>query len=197
MRNTYDAIAEAWHAQSREFLERGYVDTVLDRIEPGAAVLDLGCGTGVPIARRVADRGFRVVGVDQSAGMLAIARRCVPEAELIHADMLDVDLRETFSAVIAWNSLFHVERRRHRAMYGKIRGLLETGGWLLLAAGGSGDEGFTSEMFGETFFYSGYEPDETVRLLEEAGFDVESCDLDDPSSRGHVAVIARASARRG
>jgi hypothetical protein len=51
-------------------------------------------------------------------------------------------------------------------------------------------------MFGHTFFYSGYEPDETVRLLEAAGFTVELCEVDDPSSRGHVAIVARATAHR-
>jgi hypothetical protein len=55
----------------------------------------------------------------------------------------------------------------------------------------SGGEGFTSEMFGHTFFYSGYGPDVARRLLEAAGFEVELWEVDDPSSRGHIAVIAR------
>jgi cyclopropane fatty-acyl-phospholipid synthase-like methyltransferase len=194
MESPYDAIADAWHAHDREFRAKGYVDMLLDRLEPGARVLDVGCGTGLPIARYVAGRGFRVTGVDASAKMLAIARRTVPEATFLHADMLELPDVGPFAAVVAWDSVFHVDRRRHAGLYGRIRDLLEDGGWLLLSAGGTGHEGFTSEMFGHTFFYSGYEPDETVRLLEAAGFTVELCEVDDPSSRGHVAIVARATA---
>ena len=157
-------------------------------------MLDLGCGTGVPVAQYLVRKGCRVVGVDQSAGMLEIARRAVPEAELIQADMCELNLEGSFAAVIAWDSVFHVERTYHQAVFMKIHELLTPGGWLLLSAGGTGHEGFTSEMFGHKFFYSGYEPAETLRLLQAAGFEVELCEVDDPSSRGHIAIIAKKTA---
>lgn len=139
MGNPYDSIAEAWHNQDRPFRARGYLDRILKRLEPGASILDLGCGTGRPIARYLIEQGFRVVGVDESEKMLEIARLYVPEVELIHADMLEeMDLREQFSVVIAWDSIFHIARQHHRALFGKIRELLKTGGWLLVSAGGSG-----------------------------------------------------------
>jgi hypothetical protein len=80
------------------------------------------------------------------------------------------------------------------------------GGRLLLTVGGSdvdagtvgstdqvdaAREGFTSEMFGHTFFYSGYAPGVARQLLEAEGFGVEVWEVDDPSSRGHIAVIVR------
>jgi cyclopropane fatty-acyl-phospholipid synthase-like methyltransferase len=191
MQNSYDFIAEDWHASRTGFGARKYVDLILGRLTPGAKLLDLGCGTGVPIARYVVENGFRVVGVDQSARMLEIARRVVPEAELIEADMCELNLAEGFAAVIAWDSIFHVARAEHRAIFRKLSGLLDPGGWLLLSAGGSGHEGFTSEMFGHTFFYSGHEPEEVLGLLRAAGFEIDLCEEDDPSSRGHIAVIAK------
>jgi cyclopropane fatty-acyl-phospholipid synthase-like methyltransferase len=191
MQSPYDHIAEDWHADRRAFTAKKYVDMLVERLEPGAAVLDLGCGTGEPVARYLSERGFRVVGVDESAGMLEIARRVVPGAELIRADMCELELSERFAAAIAWDSLFHVERARHRDVFGKLSTLLSHGGLLLLSAGGTGNEGFTSEMHGHTFFYSAHEPDETLRLLTSAGFEIEFCEEDDPSSRGHIAVLAR------
>ncbi len=136
-----------------------------------------------------------MVGLDQSAKMLEIARLVVPRAELIHADMVEAELPEGFAAAVAWDSLFHVAREHHRAVYAKLWRALDAGGRLLLSAGGSGHEGFTSEMFGRTFFYSAFEPEETRRLLGAEGFEVELCEVDDPSSRGHLAVIARKAAR--
>ena len=53
----------------------------------------------------------------------------------------------------------------------------------------SGD-GFTSEMFGQEFYYSGYAPEITRGLLESAGFKIDVWEVDDPSSLGHIAVVA-------
>ena len=189
--NAYDHIADQWHAHPGRFGARKYLDLMLEGLRPGARVLDLGCGTGEPVALYLIGKGFRVVGVDESAAMLEIARRVVPEAELIEGDMCDVEFAGVFDAAIAWDSLFHVERAHHRAVYRKIYGALAPGGRLLLSTGGTGHPGFTSEMYGRTFFYSGFEPGEVLRLLASEGFEVELCEVDDPSSLGHLAVVAR------
>ena len=48
-------------------------DLILEDLPPKAKVLDVGCGTGNPIAKHIVACGFRVVGVDQSKEMLKIA----------------------------------------------------------------------------------------------------------------------------
>jgi SAM-dependent methyltransferase len=201
LKNSYDHIAAEWHNNFRgqAYVERtlSYVDRVLQGLPPQAEVLDLGCGTGNPIARHIIDRGFRVVGVDQSQELLQIARTVVPEAELIHADMVDMQFTKTFDAAIAWDSVFHVPREHHPAIYRKLADALKPDRRLLLSVGGSGaaldssEGGITSEMFGQTFFYDAYAPDVARQLLEAAGFEIDVWEVDDPSSRGHVAVIAR------
>jgi SAM-dependent methyltransferase len=211
MQNSYDYIADKWHANTRNqnYVARvlDYVDRVLAGLPAGSRVLDLGCGTGNPIARHVVQKGFQLVGVDQSSKMLEIARREVPRGEFIHADMVKVEFGEALAAIIAWDSAFHVERKHHAALYRKLAHSLVTGGRLLLSVGGSGSdattsndsssEGITSEMFGHTFFYSAYDPKVARKLLEDAGFEIELWEIDDPSSRGHIAVIARKSSEAG
>jgi len=205
MQNSYDYIAEQWHLNVRgqTYVSRvlGYLDQVLAGLQPGAKVLDLGCGTGNPIAKYLVQKGFQVVGMDQSAKMLEIAKEVVPEAQFIHADMVEIELTDKFAAAIAWDSVFHVERKYHPVIYRKLAHSLEPGGRLMLSVGGSdssaadtvdaGVEGFTSEMFGHTFFYSGYEPNVALKLLEDAGFEIELWEVDDPTANGHIAVIAR------
>jgi cyclopropane fatty-acyl-phospholipid synthase-like methyltransferase len=213
MRNSYDQIAQQWHSHIRAqaYIDRllGYVDRALEGLQSGARVLDLGCGTGQPVARYLVEKGFRVTGVDQSEKMLEIAKQEVSEAEFIHSDMINVQLAPGFGAAIAWDSIFHVERKHHAGIFQKVANALEPGGRLLLSVGGSDAastaaefaatydaeaEGFTSEMYGHTFFYSGYDPQVARGLLEAAGFEIEVWEIDDPSSRGHIAVIAKKSA---
>jgi cyclopropane fatty-acyl-phospholipid synthase-like methyltransferase len=207
MQNSYDHIAEQWHSNFRgqDYVDRvlGYVDKILDGLPPGTKVLDLGCGTGNPIAKYIVRRGYRVIGVDQSEKMLEIAKKVVPEAEFIHSNMIEIQFADKFGAAVAWDSVFHVERKYHSAIYRKLANSLEIGGRLLLSlggsdvdssatgSGGSGAEGFTSEMFGHTFFYSGYAPGVARQLLEAEGFEIEVWEVDDPYSRGHIAVVAR------
>ncbi|MDQ1637657.1 MAG: hypothetical protein QOF62_996 [Pyrinomonadaceae bacterium] len=213
MRTSYDQIAQQWHSHIRAqaYIDRllGYVDRALEGLQSGARVLDLGCGTGQPVARYLVEKGFRVTGVDQSEKMLEIAKQEVSEAEFIHSDMINVQLAPGFGAAIAWDSIFHVERKHHAGIFQKVANALEPGGRLLLSVGGSDAastaaefaatydaeaEGFTSEMYGHTFFYSGYDPQVARGLLEAAGFEIEVWEIDDPSSRGHIAVIAKKSA---
>ena len=54
------------------------------QLPPGALVLDLACGTG-DLCRELAKRGYRAVGVDRSAGMLAAHRTTAP---LVRGDAL-------------------------------------------------------------------------------------------------------------
>ncbi len=204
MPKPYDLIAEQWHSSATERGSKyvahllAYIDRILDGLPVGAPVLDLGCGTGEPIARYMVQRGYRVTCVDASFEMLKFARQTVAEAEFIHADMIDIELNATFDAAVAWDSMFHVERKHHAAIYQKISQALKLGGRFMLSVGGSAPdeeddsvEGFTSEMFGQTFYYSGFAPEVTRTIIEAAGFEIELWEVDDPTSRGHIAVIAR------
>jgi hypothetical protein len=39
-------------------------------------------------------------------------------------------------------------------------------------------------------WYSGYDSDESLRLIERAGMSVLHSEIDDPQSRGHFSIIA-------
>jgi len=59
-------------------------------VPPGASVLDAGCGTG-RVAIRLAELGFRCVGVDSDASMLEQARDAAPEMTWVLADLAALD----------------------------------------------------------------------------------------------------------
>lgn len=194
VRIAYDSIAERFD-EARAAGEFGwpFVERLLALAGAGLSgpprVLDAGCGAGRPILKRLAERGCAVTGIDASEKMCALARRHVPRARVLCADMLEVDLDETFDAVIAWDSLFHMPRERHAEAYARFAGWLRPGGGLLLSLGGcEGD--IRGEMFGESFFYSALAPEATRVRLEGSGFTIEHWEMDDPTGGGHIVVLA-------
>ena len=73
----------------------------------GATVLDLGCGTGVPISQALIERGFNVHGVDASPTMVAAFRANFPNIPVDCAAVEDSDFfGQTFDGVVAWGLLF-------------------------------------------------------------------------------------------
>jgi SAM-dependent methyltransferase len=88
----------------------GEAELICANAPAGASVLDLGCGTG-RIARGLVERGLAVVGVDQSADMLAHADEC----ETVHAPIAGLDLQRRFDVVLLASHLVNtpddVERR--------------------------------------------------------------------------------------
>jgi SAM-dependent methyltransferase len=87
-----------------------YVRDLIVRNKPGAkTLLELGCGTGAVL--KILARSYDVVGLDLSPRMLAIARRKLPRARLVHGDMVNFDLHEKFDVIICvFDSINHVLR---------------------------------------------------------------------------------------
>lgn len=87
---TYDDVAETYervHATRFAEVARDLVEMV--GIADGATVLDVGAGTGVA-AQVAADAGARAVGVDESIGMLRVARRERPKVPIVAAQAIDL-----------------------------------------------------------------------------------------------------------
>jgi len=81
------------------------VDFLVDELglAPGHTVLDVGCGTGRH-AIELARRGYKVTGIDVSAGMIEEARRHGGTAGVtvtwIEADARDFPFEEPFDAAL-------------------------------------------------------------------------------------------------
>jgi SAM-dependent methyltransferase len=93
-------------------------------VQPGHAVLDVACGTGIlarTAAERVGPRG-RVVGVDISPGMLAVARRLAPSIEWRDGDAHDLPFPDATFDVVACQSalMFFADATRALGEMGRV-----------------------------------------------------------------------------
>ena len=153
-------------------------------------VLDIGCGTGIPLTRRLASSGARVVGLDISSTMIEKARENVLNADFMIGDIVTTRFDIKFEGVFAWDSLFHLPLARQEEVIRKIVGWLDTDGVFLFTAGGDYGE-LVSEMFGKTFYYSSLSAEQYENILAEENCRVIIHEIDDPGSAGHRVICCR------
>ena len=124
-------------------------------LEDGAAVLDVGCGVGVPYTQALAQR-FTVTGVDSSSEMIQRARANVPNGSFIHADIMSVEFPPSgFNGVVAFYSIFHLPREEHSELFRRIYNWLQPGGYFLCTLAHSSEEAYTEDdFFGVTMYWS-------------------------------------------
>jgi len=173
----YDSIAEryAMWAQHVRAEERArYTQLLLTTLPARATLLELGCGAGLPTTRILAQH-FRVIGVDMSAQQLARAKRYVPTATFIHAEMTALAFtRACFDAVVAFYSLMHVPRQDHAALFHTIVSWLRPSGWFLATLGLRDLEaGLEADWLGVPMYWSSFDRATSLRLLGEAGFVIQ------------------------
>lgn len=142
-------------------------------VPPGARVLDLGCGAGVPVAAALA-RHHRVTGVDFSAEQIRRARANVPGAEFIEADLMALAFAEgSFDAAVAFYSIFHLPREEHEELLRRVNRWLAPGGHLLATVTRVREDAYTEEdFFGVRMYWSNWGREDYERMLRELGFEL-------------------------
>jgi SAM-dependent methyltransferase len=82
-----------------------YRDAFFELLPPGARTIEIGCGEG-RVARDLAARGHRVVGVDSSSALVGFARQADPAGAYLVADGAAVPCATaSFDLAVAYNSL--------------------------------------------------------------------------------------------
>ncbi|MFJ7073736.1 class I SAM-dependent DNA methyltransferase [Streptomyces sp. NPDC098781] len=174
----FDAIGERYDdAFPHKEGQVASAEWLIGSLPAGSRVMDLGCGTGVPTALQLTEAGFEVVGVDLSDGMLALARKNVPNGRFHRADIADLrpegplDLGR-FDAVAAFFSLLMLPRVEIPLALRTIHHLLVPGGLCTLSMVEADVDDFAIPFIGETIRVSGYLRDELREVVEGAGFEI-------------------------
>ncbi|WP_440765376.1 class I SAM-dependent methyltransferase [Natronorubrum sp. DTA7] len=136
VRRGYDELIGDYDAERAED-DRGnaILDEFLDSIGTPARILDVGCGPGVPVLRKLSAEAI-AFGVDLSREQLKLAASNVSEAAHVQGEMTRLPLREdAFDAVTAFHSLIHVPLEDHGAAIDEFARVLRPGGRVLLSEG--------------------------------------------------------------
>ena len=87
-----------------------FILKALSFFKPSSKVLDVGCGTGTPVASTIAHHGHEVTGIDIAPSMVELSRKAVPNGKFEVASMLEYNPQERVDVVLNILSLFMLSR---------------------------------------------------------------------------------------
>jgi SAM-dependent methyltransferase len=176
----YDAIAETYRdwAEADSWPRLEWFALLEAELADDSAVLELGCGAGVPVTRRLAER-HRVTAVDLSARQVELARENVPGATCLHADALGLELPESsFDAVVSLYMSGHVPRDEQLELLRRIAGWLRPGGHLLITLTRDGGDGVVEDdWLGAPMYFAGEDAETNLARVRASGFEILRAEL--------------------
>jgi len=181
----YDAIADRYLAWSSTAPVRlRYLERLLELLPAASDVLELGCGAGEPVTRRLAER-HRLVAVDVSSRQLELAARSAPGAQLLLADMLEVAFApDSFDAVVAFYSLTHLPRAHHADLLARIVEWVRPGGLVLMTMGAADNPGSVDDdWLGAPMYFSHFDSATNRALVQRSGIRILSAELVEEDAR--------------
>lgn len=194
----YKKHGRAWAELRGDFLyEQAWLDRFLSIIPKHSTILDLGCGSGTPIAQYLIGNNCSIVGVDTSDVMLEMAKQNFPEHTWVQADMRNVELdskfdqklEQKFQGILAWDSFFHLTQDDQRKMFEQFSKFAEHGTALMFSSGPANGEA-VGELFGDALYHASLPADEYRELLNQYGFEEVMMIADDVECAGHTVWLA-------
>ena len=194
----YERHAAAWDVdRNREgaWQEKPWHDRFIASLPKAAIVLDIGCGSGAPVARHLVDHGLMVTGIDSSPRFIDLCRQRLPGHEFLVRDMRSLQLDCRFDGVLAWDSFFHLTPDDQRRMFDVFARHAAPSGVLMFNTGTDHGEAI-GEYRGDRLYHASLSGDEYRNLLAESGFDIIDHVVEDRQTGGGRTVwLARCMAK--
>jgi len=166
----FSEVARRWDELRAGFFTEEMRDDAIDRarLDPGAVVADVGTGTGF-VAHGLASRARRVIGIDESAEMLAVARKNLAafgNVEFIEAPGEKLPLPDGSLDAVFANMYLHHAPDPAAAVAEMVR-VLKPGGTLVMTDADEHDQTWMREAMADRWL--GFKRDDVRAWLEKAG----------------------------
>ncbi|CEG58561.1 class I SAM-dependent methyltransferase [Legionella fallonii] len=178
------------HRNKELTMERFYLNLIQKHVPPGGKVLDVGCGTGHPIAQYLIEHGYEVTGIDASSQMIEQCKQHFPNQRWILADMRTLSLDEQFNTVIAWHSFFHLPHEDQRHTLKLLAELVLPNGLLIFTSGDEYGE-IWSDNGGYELYHASLSIEEYNQILKENNFTVLIHKIRDPECGEATVWVAQ------
>lgn len=169
----YDRNAKIYAKKTALLINREQIEEFCGLVKNGL-ILDAGCGAGRD-SREFQNRGFKVVGVDISSGLLAIAKNTYLGIDFIKGNLLNLPFKDAiFKGIWAHASLVHLENKKEveKALQEFYR-LLENQGIIHILVKKRKGRKYcitTDKISGEKRFFQYFDKNEMILIIKKAGF---------------------------
>lgn len=101
----------------------------------GSHVLDLGCGTGIPISKVLIEEGLSVYGIDASPSLVEAFQQNFPNTPVACESVEESSFfNRKFDGIIAWGLMFLLPEQSQHLLIEKAANALQTGGRFLFTS---------------------------------------------------------------
>lgn len=176
--------------RDRSLVEKNWLDRFTSLLPDGGSILDIGCGSGEPIAGYLISKGYDVSGIDASMPLIALCRGRFPANFWAVADMRELGLGRRFDGLIAWNSFFHLKPDDQRRMFDVFHLHANERAALMFTAGPEHGEALGT-LRGEPLYHASLSREEYEGLLRAHGFRLLDQVSSDPQCGGTTIYLAR------
>lgn len=180
--NIADINRKAWNAivkqektihPTKGKKEAELLNVFIRSLPKGGKVLDLGCGSGIPIGKKLHNAGLVLVGVDVSEKMVKEYQKNISGATTYRTPMTGINFKKEFDGIISSFSMLCLPPDDFSLVAHKIALALKAGGWFLLILNeGDSKTGAVQEVQGEQMYSTGMSEKEVRDVFELQGMKV-------------------------
>ncbi|SER25445.1 class I SAM-dependent methyltransferase [Sphingobium sp. YR768] len=185
--------SQGWEVVADRFIEiRSEIGAELVRswaqecLVPSSPIVDVGCGSGVPIAKALSDEGFVVFGIDASCSLVKAFRGNLPGVSVACEPAQEsAFFGRTFKGAVSIGLIFLLGADDQNTVLGKVASALEPGGRFLFSAPQQACE-WHDTLTGRTSLSLG--ADAYASRLNRSGLVLVRCLTDDAGNNYYDAV---------
>lgn len=200
MKQVYEDNAKTFDQQrGKSLFEKKWLDLFLQTLEEKSNILDIGCGSGDPIAKYFIKNGNQVTGIDFSSSMIELAKERYPSQKWMIADMRDFNLNQKFDGIIAWNSFFHLNHEDQKKALKTFSIHLNDNGALMFTAGPEHGEvagEVAGEVNGQPVYHSSFSVEEYREILTVLEIEIIEYKLNDSECNGHCIFLGKKTKKK-
>ncbi|MGD8744479.1 MAG: class I SAM-dependent methyltransferase [Candidatus Woesebacteria bacterium] len=192
----YNQLAKANVTSRYLFDDWEHIKNLESHLYPKSKILDIGCGSGIPIDKHLIEKGHKVIGIDISEEQVELAKKNLPDGEFVVMDMENITFpKESFDAVISFYAIFHLPRSLHFDLLKNIHSLLKREGKIMITLGTKEYEKTQEEYQDIKLFWSQWGREKNLKILIDSGFDLIYEDIHTAGGEEHLIVFAKKGRR--